>query len=137
MKTTPKGINRREFSQLFSMLFCFLVGVKVVTAEETDNYGFHIDRTRINDRTGKIEKALADQWQEENKRYGGLLDLLVMQAGQFEGPDFDCRVSDRERKIVGMVVQWLGTNCGRSFLYEASRRMGAAQYPFEKACNLP
>jgi hypothetical protein len=33
--------------------------------------------------------------------------------------------TDREKRIVATVIQWLGTNCGRSFLHEALKRCGA------------
>lgn len=125
-------MNRREFSQVFAMLFGYLCGF-TVEAEDTDNRGFHLDRIRIEDGQGFIEKCLSDEWQQENKRYGGLLDTLMFQASREEGPGFDCRISPRERKIAGMVIQWLGTNCGRSFLHQASLRMGGNDYPFPTA----
>ena len=34
------------------------------------------------------------------------------------------QVTDSERMVAATVVQWLGTNVGRGFLYEAFRRAG-------------
>jgi hypothetical protein len=108
-----------------------LCGIKLPAAE-TDNTGFRLDRTRWDDDTGRLEKALSEQWAEECKRHNGdTLQTLMLQAARLEGPDFDPIVSPRERKIVAMMMQWLGTNCGCSFLYEASKRWGHAQYPFD------
>lgn len=129
-------ITRRKFIQshgIVALIIAYICGVEL-QAEETNNYGFHFDRTRLDDRTGRLEKALADEWARENEtRYNyGILQLLMLQAAPKEGPEFDPWLTERERKIVAMVVQWLGTNCGRSFLYEASRRAGKEFecYPF-------
>lgn len=142
MNTTNSHLSRREFAQLnfFTALLLMLGVVKADEWKEKDNYGFKLDRTRIQDGQGKIERALADTWAKWNRRspglnYGeGILQDLMLGCYRYEHPtDFDPWLSDRERKIVAMVIQWLGTNIGRSFLCEASEAMGVKQYPFSEA----
>lgn len=122
-------LSRRDFHKLFAVMFAWLIGAQI-KAEDLDNTGFRLDRTRHNDSTGRLEKALSDHWAEENKacravNYGhGILQDLMIQSAKTEDPDFDPWVTPRERKIVAMVVQWMGTNCGRSFLFEASKQAG-------------
>ena len=129
-------ITRRRFVQshgILATLFAYLCGVKLC-ADETDNLGFMLDRSRWNDDGGRREKALADAWSEANKsrHNGGILQMLMCQAATREGEGFSPALSARERKIVAMVIQWLGTNVGSCFLYEASKRMGKEHecYPF-------
>lgn len=122
-------ISRRDFAKLYAVIFAWLLGAHV-GAQETDDTGFRLDRTRWNDDTGRLEKALAEHWSNKNKRrpginYGnGILQDLMLQAARTEPPEFDPWVTPRERKIVAMVVQWMGTNCGRSFLWEAHQKGG-------------
>lgn len=35
---------------------------------------------------------------------------------------------NNDPKILATFVQWLGTNCGLSFLYEVTRKAGKPQY---------
>lgn len=95
--------------------------------------GFRHQRTEIDDATGHLEKALADLWEEQNRpnsalNYGlGLLqDLLVTGTSRafslLPRGEVLHRVTSDERRVVATVIQWLGTNCGRGFLYEAFRR---------------
>lgn len=107
-----------------------------------DNYSYW--KHRIADNLPEdwkfIEKALADEWVEWNdpSKHGGMgiLQDLMLGTYKYESPeDFDPWVSDRERKIVATIIQWLGTNVGRSFLGAASSRMGAYEHPFSKAIN--
>lgn len=104
-----------------------------------DNTGYwqHRIADHVQDDQGKMERAMAEQWLKENEErsglnYGmGILQDLMLSTLEHERPKgFIPWVSNRERKIVATVIQWLSTNCGRSFLFEASKRMGRAVYPF-------
>lgn len=75
-----------------------------------------------------IERAFALEWQEQcqpnvglNYGHGLLQDLFL---GQRDGrPEFTPRLlNDREHIIAATAIQWLGTNCGRSFLLNVNRR---------------
>jgi hypothetical protein len=90
--------------------------------------GYYYERTKHN----PLEKALADGWEKENipqagRNYGhGLLQDLFMER---ERPFIRSakpihRITDDERMIAATVVQWLGTNCGRSFLEECMKEAG-------------
>lgn len=105
-----------------------------------DNSGYwqHRIADHVPDQYALIERALAEQWKHDNeetagRNYGmGILQDLMLSTLQHENPkNFNPWLSNRERKIVATVIQWLGTNVGRSFLYEASRRMGRPRMPFE------
>lgn len=61
------------------------------------------------------EKVFADIWEEENKRNNILESLLV---------DHGLQVTQYEASIVATVIQWLGTNCGHSFLQTALQKSG-------------
>lgn len=95
----------------------------------------HPDRGDCYERTkhNPLEKALADQWEIVNKKshsinYGqGLLQDLFGRAHPTFGhrvPDWIHVVTPKERWIVATVIQWLGSNCGQSFLNEAFRKAG-------------
>ncbi len=81
------------------------------------NRSHHHDRTLSCDR----EKGFADRWEEENegkpyRNYGqGLLDALL--------PDY-MSATVRDKFVAATVVQWLGSNCGMSFLHEALKPSG-------------
>lgn len=96
-----------------------------------DNTGYWPDRVAFNE----IERAMAEQWSVENEErpglnYGhGILQDLMLSTHWNEKPEgFDPWLSDRERKIVAMVIQWLGTNVGRSFLHEANTSRTTANF---------
>jgi hypothetical protein len=146
MKEDTIVLSRREFTQLWTMfLSLFAVGVKAALPEPTDNKSFwqHRISPKLPDEWTYIEKALADQWEYENRpgawnHENGLLSALLEGTVRHENPPElaeDYEPTARERRIVATVIQWLGTNCGRSFLHEASRRMGAPCYPFTEAMN--
>lgn len=80
-----------------------------------------------------LEKALADLWEKENGRIGnvnygqGILQDLFGEPHKFFGgrvPTWKHVVTPKERWVVATVIQWLGTNCGQSFLQEAFRKAG-------------
>jgi len=76
-----------------------------------------------------LENAFSSLWVEENKKnarlnYGqGLLqDLFGYKTGFNNG--FLLKINDRDRLIAATLVQWMGTNCGLSFLREALSKSG-------------
>lgn len=108
--------------------------------------GLHYARTAHPAST--LEKALADEWERENRRqpgtdYGyGLLQNLMIQQRSHPNPrpgpawfeSFDpisFRVWRRVFVVrrgtaaaVATAIQWLGSNCGRCFLETALARAG-------------
>ncbi len=94
------------------------------------NVGFRVDRTEHN----PVEKAFHDQWMKENEPVAGyncgngiLQDLFIESDGHpfsaFNGRKTVEVITDRDRMIVATVIQWLGSNVGQGFLYEALRRV--------------
>lgn len=91
------------------------------------NRGYLYERTLHN----PLEAALASAWEKENEKrrhinFGfGILQDLFMERGKFM---FESRcvheVTDAERMVAATVIQWLGSNCGRSFYEEALRKCG-------------
>lgn len=73
--------------------------------------GFSYERTFFNCH----EKIFADLWEEENRRQS-LLDMLLGHCGD--------QATQRDEYVAAGIVQWLGTNCGHSFLEEALKRCG-------------
>ena len=76
-----------------------------------------------------LERALAEQWEKENKPrpginygYGLLQDLFCT------GHDFSAtcvhEVSPSERYVAATAIQWLGTPCGFSFLVQCLEKAG-------------
>ena len=94
----------------------------------TQHVGYAHYRCEFNPR----EKAFFEQWMKENSPnpainagHGILQDLffepdknsLSMRHGHFVHI-----MNERDRMIAATVIQWLGTNCGMAFLYEALKR---------------
>lgn len=139
-KPSHSDITRREFignHGLLVTIVAFMCGIKLDAAiVPTNNVGFKLDRLRWDDDRGKMERSMSEQWAYENDetKGNGTLQTLMWQAAR-EEPDLDPALTERERRIVAMVIQWLATGCGCSFLYEASRRMGPNHlcYPFHNA----
>ena len=78
-----------------------------------------------------LEMIFARKWAEENKRcryinygYGILQDLFMEKKGRSIWATPVKIITKRERMIVATVVQWLGSNCGFSFLSEVLREYG-------------
>jgi len=78
-----------------------------------------------------LEMLFARKWAEENRRckymnygYGILQDLFMERKGLHSFASPVKIISNRERMIVATVIQWLGTNCGFSFLSEVLREYG-------------
>ena len=76
------------------------------------------------------EIAFHDQWLYDNAddRYGmnygcGSAQDLMLSIYKYEKPEnFEPWLTNRERKILATFVQWLGTNCGQSFLRQVKAR---------------
>lgn len=68
----------------------------------------------------ELELSYLAHWMDDNERHPGvnygfglLRDLMFSKFGKAPGSWF---VTDREARMVAMVIQWLGTNCGREFV---------------------
>ncbi len=106
-----------------------IVGLALKETAKNQNEGYFPDRLEHNER----EKAFHDQWKKENATgaginhgHGILQDLFF----KIEGNRIMSKtilleeINKRDRKIVATVIQWLGSNCGISFLHEALRNCG-------------
>lgn len=93
--------------------------------------GYLYERTQWN----ALEASFARRWEEENKprpgiNYGqGLLqDLFMGSATPGSWDDLmnlpNRMITESERYVAATVVQWLGTNCGMSFLDQVLRENG-------------
>lgn len=98
--------------------------------ERSANVGYDVDRCSKNWR----EAAFAREWaQESEPRSGvnhgqGLAQNLFMR--RIEGSYFLDRsehvhkLTDHERRLLASAIQWLGTNCGMSFLETVLKKAG-------------
>lgn len=104
------------------------------------NFGIHYDRV-INDRRSPLlEREFATEWEKIcrpqrgiNYGHGTLQDLMFIdkKTGETTFPNFvrgnvTCwtKITPRDAAIVATVIQWLGTNCGFSFLSDVLDRAG-------------
>jgi len=92
------------------------------------NKSIHYHRTKYNDGAELLEKALAEEWEKENKPvpginygHGTLQDLYLSPHSKSHKPKL---LSDNERTAAATAIQWLGTNCGLSFLRTALKKAG-------------
>lgn len=95
------------------------------------NASWMLGRQRMPDAQGQLEAMAAKVWIEQNRdrngvNYGhGQAQDLMLGVQQFEKPvDFDPWLTERERRIMATLWQWLFTNCGRGLLHESYRRAG-------------
>lgn len=95
--------------------------------KEAQNIGAFSERVNHNDR----ELAFQQQWIKENRMERGinmgngiLQDLFTFQRQRSNLKDIELEISKRERMIVATVIQWLGTNCGWSFLELSLKKCG-------------
>lgn len=97
-----------------------------------EHVGVRFERTKTN----PIEEAFYLQWVKENNPvygvnngHGMLQDLLIQNDNPMMPFSAGGKVLEfidaRDRKIVATVIQWLGSNCGMSFLSESLRIVGA------------
>lgn len=77
------------------------------------------------------EKAFYEQWMKENEPirainsgHGILQDLFIEKDGVHQNGRFVEVIGERDSVIVATVIQWLGSNCGMSFLREALKKAG-------------
>lgn len=89
---------------------------------EPDNAGTNSHRiANEDDYWNRVEREFARKWAADNDYTS--LDTRCMNDGRgilqgIIGKEFG-RVTERERKVAATVVQWLGTNCGRCWMFEA------------------
>jgi hypothetical protein len=86
-------------------------------------------RRRINDATGRRERAFAeawDRWLVENPDFLGNLTPRGKTPLGFVSPP-----TKAEKIISKEIMSWLGTNCGMTFLEEALKRMGCKLEPLK------
>ena len=93
---------------------------------KTINRGHCYNRTK----TCQREKSFADNWESENEPlhyinngHGLLQDLFIERKG-FTDRTMIHEITEDERMVCATVVQWLGTNCGMSFLGRALNQCG-------------
>jgi hypothetical protein len=79
-----------------------------------ENIGLHADRLKP-DRDNPREVAFAEQWEWECTT-GKILNKLVGTAPYYDD------VTDRDRLVAATLMQWLGSNVGMSFIFEAMRK---------------
>jgi len=105
-----------------------LVDIVLRQNEHEQHYGKWHDRCKNNPR----EQAFFEQWMKEN------IPLRGINFGNGILQDIFCErditnqskihykeiINERDRMIVATVIQWLGTNCGMSFLRQALSRFG-------------
>jgi len=93
------------------------------------NKGYMFERVNHNPR----EMAFYEQWQKENEPRSGvdngngiLQDLFIeTKVGDPLYKRWVLEINSRDRLIVATVIQWLGSNVGMCFLYEALKRFNA------------
>ena len=103
-----------------------LIALAVKQDSYENNKGYKFERIEHN----PIEKAFYEQWLKENEptqgiNFGqGILQDLFIEIGEhmFERK-WVTEINNRDRWIVATVIQWLGTNCGMSFLHEALKKV--------------
>jgi hypothetical protein len=91
------------------------------------HYGLHHQRLRYNYR----ERAFAEIWAKHNIAQSGinygngiLQDLFIKDDGWgIMGRECFKSITPGQAKIVATVIQWLGSNCGQSFLWEVEARI--------------
>ena len=78
------------------------------------------------------ERVFIKLWQEENERELGinsglaLLEVLLDKERTLPGslrPRIPSDITQRDAEVAASVIQWLGTNCGSTFLYSAEKEI--------------
>lgn len=77
------------------------------------------------------EAAFAEQWQKDNfpragvnYGHGALQDMFITEGEPFRTRTIVEEITNRDRRIVATVIQWLGTNCGMAFLSASLEKCG-------------
>jgi hypothetical protein len=99
--------------------------------------GLNASRLASN-RCNPREVAFVKQWQQEQEHFDLLVEILQVPCSKDDpfvepmsirttcGPH-KCPLgppTERDRIVAETVIQWLGSNCGLSFLFEALKRVG-------------
>lgn len=109
-----------------------------------------VHRTLNPDRAGSASEAIyLSHWQKQQERKTGwnngygLLELLLSPTRQDReqpwsvfGRKYVPHVSQRDAEVAATVIQWLGTSCGRGFIYECEQQCetaGHARHALEAA----
>lgn len=117
------------------------------------HYGLHHHRIVNDNREPLLEREFANAWVKQckpspgyNRGEGILADLMWIDAETDESgnkiprDEVGCRgfrsrekrwttITPRDSTIVATVIQWLGTNCGQSFLDDVFRKAGSGGIP--------
>lgn len=104
-----------------------LVALAIKQDSYENNKGYGFERTEHNPR----EKAFYEQWLKENEPlahinhgHGLLQDLFIEIDKDYPFlKKWITEITNRDRMIAATVIQWLGSNCGMSFLDEALRKV--------------
>lgn len=96
------------------------------------NIGYMHHRMKFDCEQSNREKALSRLWRKENqKRHWLNCGFGVLQDLFFNSAHFDrtkifplTTITKRDRVIAATVVQWLGSNCGFTFLCKAMDNCG-------------
>jgi hypothetical protein len=108
------------------------------------NIGLCHERTQYDKGWGvNFEKVFQEQWDKINRERSGfscpegiaqaLFYVDKASADKFDGPNRDdtglfqspvYRLTGREQRIIATIIQWLGTNCGQSFLDTCFKKCG-------------
>ncbi|MFZ2763589.1 MAG: hypothetical protein WAX80_00915 [Minisyncoccia bacterium] len=87
--------------------------------EPLEHVGYFAHRTVFG--SGDLELIFASRWMERNNERGGhFLTNLLNHNGHDESQD----TTQRDARVSATVVQWLGTNCGFSFLVSCLKEAG-------------
>ncbi|MDH6308090.1 hypothetical protein M2451_002609 [Dysgonomonas sp. PFB1-18] len=114
---------------------------RVQTAKELDafiknkghkNIGYMHQRMKYDCEQSRREKALARAWRKDNlcnswknSGFGVLQDLFINTEHRDRTYHFPISIiSKRDRVIAATVIQWLGSNCGFSWLCDVMKRCG-------------
>jgi hypothetical protein len=108
----------------------------MVRRKKPKHEGLHTSRLRP-EANNPREVAFSRQWKQEHK-YGDLLSFLLRVPCDRNDPECINRhegacgyakaplgeTTERDRIVAATVAQWLGSNCGFSFVQEALKRCG-------------
>ena len=78
--------------------------------------GLHKNRLHP-DAGNPLEQIYARKWKEENERRTGRPTPLIFYL-------LDGDVSDRDAEVAATVIQWLGSNLGRQFVWNVRAEYG-------------
>ena len=92
------------------------------TIEKVNRVRLPVVRSLRPERLNYAEKVFFDAWVKINTRDSGRgYGLLETILGHVKGQVHPAYVSQRDMDVATTVVQWLGTNCGRSFIWACEK----------------